>query len=173
MELATPLSSRTLENLRCGQEVFLTGVVYTARDQAHVRLAAALRRGAKLPFELKGSIIYYCGPTGTPKGKVIGSCGPTTSRRMDALTPLLLSKGVAAMIGKGNRSSEVRRAIKRHKAVYFVACAGCGALISTYVQEASVVAFNNLGPEAVQRLRVERLPLVVAIDSRGKSVYKD
>ncbi len=168
-----PCSRARLRGLRSGQEIVLTGTVYTARDQAHARLATAISGGKKTPFVLRGAAIYYCGPTKTPKGKVIGSCGPTTSRRMDAYTPRLLAHGVAALIGRGNRSKAVRDAIKKNRAVYFVAYAGCGALVSTYVKDACVAGFRDLGPEAVYRLRVERLPLVVAIDSRGRSVYKD
>jgi fumarate hydratase subunit beta len=173
MELTTPLSTGELRRLRCGQEVLLTGTVYTARDQAHARLARLVREGKRLPFELEGAVLYYCGPTATPPGRVIGSCGPTTARRMDVFTCALLSKGVAAMIGKGSRSLALRRAIKQHKAVYFAAFAGCGALISTYVTAASVVAFPDLGPEAVRRLTVLRMPLIVAIDSRGRSIYPE
>jgi len=158
--------------LKAGEEVLLTGTIFTARDQAHARLTRLISSGKRLPFELKGQVIYYCGPTETPSGKVIGSCGPTTSRRMDGFTPLLLSAGLKAMIGKGNRSDEVVAAIKRYKAVYFVVYAGCGALISQYIKRKSTVAFKELGPEAVCRLEVKDLPAIVAIDPSGKNIYK-
>lgn len=156
--------------LRAGDEILFTGTIYTARDQAHARLAALIKAGRKLPFELAGAVIYYCGPAGTPPGRVIGSCGPTTSRRMDGFTPLLLSRGLAATIGKGGRSPEVRAAIRRHKAVYFVTYAGCGALLAGNVVSKKACAFPELGPEAVYRLEVVDFPLIVAIDARGKAI---
>ncbi|MFA5199874.1 MAG: FumA C-terminus/TtdB family hydratase beta subunit [Candidatus Omnitrophota bacterium] len=162
---------KNIKNLKAGQEILFSGTVYTARDQAHKRLTRAIKEGKRLPFELKGSIIYYCGPTKTPKGKIIGSCGPTTSTRMDEFTPILLKSGLRAMIGKGNRGQEVKKAIKKYKAVYFVAYAGCGALISKYVKKADVIAYKDLGPEAIRKLEVKDLPLIVAIDAGGRSVY--
>jgi fumarate hydratase subunit beta len=162
---------KNIKNLKAGQEIVFSGIVYTARDQAHKRLARAIKEGKRLPFELKGSIIYYCGPTKTPKGKIIGSCGPTTSTRMDEFTPILLKSGLRAMIGKGNRGQEVRKAIKKYKAVYFVAYAGCGALISKYVKKAEIIAYRDLGSEAIRKLEVKDLPLIVAIDAGGRSVY--
>jgi len=167
-----PFSGKDLEGLRSGDEVLLTGTIYTARDQAHARISKLIMSGKKLPFELKGQVIYYCGPAATPKGRVIGSCGPTTSRRMDEFTPLLLSAGLKAMIGKGNRSDEVVAAIKKRKAVYFAAYAGCGALISRYIRRKTVVAFRELGPEAVCRLEVKDFPAIVAIDPGGRNIYK-
>jgi len=162
---------KNIKNLKAGQEIFFSGIVYTARDQAHKRLARAIKEGKRLPFELKGSIIYYCGPTKTPKGKIIGSCGPTTSTRMDEFTPILLKSGLRAMIGKGNRGQEVKKAIKKYKAVYFVAYAGCGALISKYVKKAEIIAYRDLGSEAIRKLEVKDLPLIAAIDAGGRSVY--
>jgi len=167
-----PFSVKDLEELKAGDEVLLTGTIFTARDQAHSRLVRLIRSGEKLPFAVKGQVVYYCGPTTTPSGKVIGSCGPTTSRRMDEFTPLLLSAGLKAMIGKGNRSDEVVAAIKRYKSVYFVVYAGCGALISQYIKRKSTAAFKELGPEAVYRLEVKDLPVIVAIDINGKNIYK-
>lgn len=166
-----PAEADNLKSLKAGDEILLSGTVYTARDQAHKRLAELIGRGEKLPFELATAAIYYCGPTGTPKGRVIGSCGPTTSRRMDPFTPLLVSKGLKAMIGKGSRSEQVREAVRRGKAVYFVAYAGCGALLSRYVVSKRLCAFADLGPEAVFRLEVKDLPLIVAIDSRGRTIF--
>jgi fumarate hydratase subunit beta len=168
IEIISPLRKSDIRKLKAGQEVFLTGVIYTARDQAHKRLICA----KKLPLDLLGQVIYYCGPTNTPKGKVIGSCGPTTSSRMDGYTEHLLRKGLSAMIGKGRRSKEVRLAIKKHKAVYFLAYAGCGALVSKYVRKVMPVAYRDLGPEAIARLEVKDLPLIVAIDSKGKDIYE-
>ena len=140
-------------------KILFSGVIYTARDQAHKRIAS----GAALPFSLKGQIIYYCGPTKTPKGKVIGSCGPTTSARMDDFVEPLLKKGLKGMIGKGRRSKRVRQLIKKYKAVYFLAPAGCGALLAKKVISKKLVAFSDLGPEAIYKLEVKDFPLIVAI----------
>src|SRR3989338_8384858 len=156
-----------MRNLKNGDEILFSGKIYTARDQAHQRLAEAIRKGRKLPLDLKGKIIYYCGPAGTPKGKAIGSCGPTTSSRMDEFTPLLLKAGLKAMIGKGSRSPEVRAAIKKYRAVYFLTYAGCGALLEQCVKKARPVAYKDLGPEAIRELEVRDFPLIVGIDSRG------
>jgi fumarate hydratase subunit beta len=158
--------------LKAGGKVLLSGIIYTARDQAHKRLVEAIKKGKKLPINLKGAVIYYCGPTKTPKGKVIGSCGPTTSSRMDAFTPALLKAGVSGMIGKGGRSPEVKKAIKKYKVVYFLAYAGCGALLAKYVLSAKPVAYKDLGPEAIYKLEVRDFPLIVGIDTRGRSIYK-
>jgi fumarate hydratase subunit beta len=157
--------------LKAGDRLSFTGTLYTARDQAHKRLVEALRKGGKLPIRLKGAVIYYCGPTGTPKGAVIGSCGPTTASRMDKYAPALLKAGIAGMIGKGRRSEEVRLAVKKYKAEYFLTLAGCGALLATKVRSAKVAAYRDLGPEAIYRLEVEDFPLLVAIDSSGRSIY--
>jgi len=162
---------KDFKSLKAGDEIFYSGIIYTARDQAHKRMVEAILKGKKLPIELKGSIIYYCGPTATPKGKIIGSCGPTTSSRMDDFTPLLLKSGLRAMIGKGNRNRQVRGAIKKYKAVYFSAFAGCGALLNKFVKSSEIVAFPDLGPEAVRKLEVEKFPLLVAIDPKGGSIY--
>jgi fumarate hydratase subunit beta len=162
-----------MKNLKVADTFLLSGVIYTARDQAHKRLAAAIKQGKKLPIDLRGAIIYYCGPTKTPKGKIIGSCGPTTSSRMDEFTPVLLKAGLSAMIGKGSRSKEVRAAIKKYKAVYFLTFAGCGALLSQYVKKAEPVAYRDLGPEAIYKLKVRDFPLIVGIDARGNNIYKE
>jgi fumarate hydratase subunit beta len=165
------MKQEQISALRAGDEIKLSGVIYTARDQAHKRLVDALKQGKRLPLDLKGAIIYYCGPTKTPRGKIIGSCGPTTSSRMDEFTPALLSRGLKGMIGKGSRSKEVRAAIKKYKAVYFLAYAGCGALISKYVKKVTPVAYRDLGPEAILKLEVKNLPLIVGIDAKGRSIY--
>jgi fumarate hydratase subunit beta len=158
---------------KAGDAVLFSGVIYTARDQAHKRLAEAIRKGRKLPLSLSGQIIYYCGPTKTPPGRPIGSCGPTTSARMDEFTPDLLKIGLRGMIGKGSRSKEVAAAIKKYQAVYFLTYAGCGALLSRFVKSARPVAYKELGPEAIYRLEVQDFPLIVAIDSKGRSIYKN
>jgi len=170
-KIDTPLDKNKLRGLRAGQEVLLSGTIYTARDQAHRKLVEAIRRGRKIPLSLRGAVLYYCGPTKTPAGKVIGSCGPTTASRMDAFTPVLLASGLSGMIGKGNRGKAVVAAMKKYGAVYFLAYAGCGALISQYVNRAGVYAFAGLGPEAIYRLQVRDLPLIVGIDASGRSVY--
>lgn len=158
--------------LKAGEELLLSGVIYTARDQAHRRLFESIKRGDRMPFNLKGQIIYYCGPTKTPKGKIIGACGPTTASRMDEFTPVLLQAGLKGMIGKGSRSEEVRRAIKKYHVVYFLTYAGCGALLSRYVKSITPVAYSSLGPEAVYRMEVEDFPLIVGIDAKGRSIYE-
>jgi fumarate hydratase subunit beta len=169
--IATPLIQKEIERLKAGEEVALSGVIYTARDQAHKRLCEAIKQGKKLPLDLKGAIIYYCGPTKTPKGKIIGACGPTTSARMDVFTPLLLKAGLKGMIGKGSRSKEVISAIKKYKAVYFLTYAGCGALLSKYMKKVKPIAYKELGPEAIYRLEVENFPLIVGVDAKGGSIY--
>ena len=169
--ISVPLRAEDARLLKAGDEVLLSGIIYTARDQAHKRIVEEIKKGRRLPFDLKGQIIYYCGPTGTPKGKVIGSCGPTTSSRMDAFAPFLLSKGIRGMIGKGERSREVVAAIKRYKSVYFLAPAGCGALLAKFVKRASLVAYRDLGPEQILRLEVKNFPLIVGVDIQGRSIY--
>lgn len=170
-KINTPLIRNQIEKLKVGDEVLLNGTIYTARDQAHKRLVEVIKNGKRLPIDLKGSIIYYCGPTKTSKGKVIGSCGPTTSSRMDIFTPALLKSGLKAMIGKGKRSKEAVKAIKKYKAVYFLTFSGCGALLSRYVSKSQVFAYKDLGPEAIYRLEVQDFPLIVAIDSKGRDIY--
>ena len=167
-KISLPLETRSL---KAAEEVYFSGVIYTARDHAHRKLTEALRLKKKLPFDLKGQIIYYCGPTPARQGRVIGSCGPTTSSRMDDFTPALLKAGLKGMIGKGNRSYEVVRAIKKNCAVYFLAYAGCGALISKYIKRKKLVAYSELGPEAIYRLEVRDFPLIVAIDTKGRNIY--
>ncbi|MCX5711606.1 MAG: FumA C-terminus/TtdB family hydratase beta subunit [Candidatus Omnitrophica bacterium] len=162
-----------IKDLKAGQILSLSGTIYTARDQAHKRLVEALKKGKKMPVDLKGQLIYYCGPTQTPKGKVIGSCGPTTSSRMDEFTPALLKAGLKGMIGKGNRSKEVAGQIKKYKTVYFVTFSGCGALLSRSVIKKELVAYKDLGPEAVYKLEVRNFPLIVAIDPQGRSIFKN
>ncbi len=170
-KINTSLTADIIKTLKSGDGVLLTGTIYTARDQAHKRLVEAINKGSKLPFDLKGQLIYYCGPTRTPKGKIIGSCGPTTSSRMDAFTPELLRAGLKGMIGKGSRSKQVVAAIRKYKAVYFLAPSGCGALLAKKVIKAKPLAFKDLGPEAIYKLEVRDFPLIVGIDSNGRSIY--
>ena len=170
-KINTGLAKGEIERLRVGNRVLLSGIIYTARDQAHKRLAGALKKGKKLPIDLRGQIIYYCGPTKNPPGKIIGACGPTTSSRMDEFTPILLKAGLRGMIGKGGCSAQVVAAIKKHKAVYFLTYAGCAALLAQYVKKAKAVAYRDLGPEAILRLEVKDFPLIVAIDARGRNIY--
>lgn len=172
-KLGTPLVKSNIEKLIAGEEILLSGIIYTARDQAHKRLVKLIREGRELAIDLNSQIIYYCGPTRTPKDKTIGSCGPTTSSRMDNFVEPLLQKGLIGMIGKGRRSKQVRDLIRRYKAVYFLAPAGCGALLSKKVLSKKMVCFKDLGPEAVYRLEVKDFPLIVGIDCKGNSVYED
>lgn len=169
----TPFTTEFIRSLRAGDCVSLTGVIYTGRDAAHKRLCALLDAGEELPVDLAGQAIYFVGPCPAPPGKVIGAAGPTTSGRMDAYSPVLIEKcSLKAMIGKGDRNDAVKSAMKEFGAVYFAATGGAGALISRSIVKADVVAFPDLGPEAIYRLEVKELPLVVAIDAEGNSLYK-
>ena len=158
--------------LSVGDRVLLSGTVYTARDAAHKRIKTLIDKGEKLPFEIDGAVIYYCGPTPAPKGMAIGSCGPTTSGRMDPYSPQLLDMGLCAMVGKGERSQEVCDAIKANKSVYLCAVGGAGALASKCINKCEVIAFEDLGCESVKRLEFENFPLIVAIDSQGNTLFK-
>lgn len=161
------------KTLKAGEQILLSGTVYTARDAAHKRIFAQMDEGEALPFDLEGAVIYYAGPTPTPEGMAIGSCGPTTSGRMDPFAPRLLDNGLAAMVGKGNRSQEVVNAICRNGAVYLCAIGGAGALAAQCVQSLEVIAFEDLGCESVKRLELCDLPLIVAIDSQGNSLFSE
>lgn len=165
------LTRERVAQLRAGDRVLLSGTVYTARDAAHKRIFALLDEGGELPFPLDGAVIYYAGPTPAQQGLAVGSCGPTTSGRMDPFAPRLLDLGLRAMIGKGERSPEVVDAIKRNGAVYFAAVGGAGALIAQRVEDAQVIAFDDLGCESVKRMEVRDLPLTVAIDALGNDLY--
>jgi fumarate hydratase subunit beta len=171
VRLKTPLTDRDVEKLEIGDRVLINGVIFTGRDAAHRRLFDLLKSEKDLPFDLKGQIIYYVGPTPAKPGKVIGSAGPTTSYRMDAFAPALIEKGLKGMIGKGMRSDQVKEAMKKHKAVYFAATGGAGALLAKRVKKADVVAYDDLGPEAIRRLEVEDLPVIVVNDVRGNDLY--
>ncbi len=169
--LSAPLAEEDVARLRSGDLVFLSGKIYSARDAAHKKLADLLDAGQALPFELRGAVIYYVGPTPAPEGRPIGAAGPTTSGRMDAYAPRLHSLGLKASIGKGRRSPEVRQALKDYNAVYFGATGGAGALLSLRIKSARIVAFEELGPEAVRELVVEDFPLLVINDAHGAELY--
>ena len=171
IRLKTPLTDADVERLKIGDRVLISGVVYTGRDAAHQRLSDLIKEGRELPFDLKGQIIYYVGPTPARPGQVIGSAGPTTSYRMDAYAPSLIERGLKGMIGKGMRSEAVKEAIKKHKAVYFAATGGAGALLARRIKKADVVAYEDLGPEAIRRLEVEDLPVIVVNDVKGNDLY--
>ncbi|MDR2018283.1 MAG: Fe-S-containing hydro-lyase [Syntrophobacterales bacterium] len=170
--IQSPLEDAVIESLKSGDKVFLSGYIYTARDAAHKRFVETLKEGRALPFDIAGQIIYYCGPTPAPPGKIIGACGPTTSSRMDAYTPTLLSLRLKGMIGKGKRSETVKDAIKKYKAVYFGATGGAGALLSKTVVSFESIAYEDLGPEAVVRLGVKDMPLFVINDVYGSDLYE-
>lgn len=171
-EITTPFTREQADRLRAGDSVLFTGTLYTARDAAHARLCQALETGAPLPFDLRDAVIYYVGPTPARPGHVIGSAGPTTSYRMDAYSPALLEQGLRGMVGKGLRGPDVVEAMRRHHAVYFGAVGGTGALIGRSIKTAEVIAYEDLGTEAVRRLTVERLPLTVVIDTLGNNLYE-
>ena len=172
IELNTNELKEKAKTLRAGDKVLLSGTVYTSRDAAHKRIKACIDSGEPLPYELSGAAIYYAGPTGAKDGMAIGSCGPTTSSRMDVYSPLMLDMGLSAMIGKGERSEEVCRAIERNGAVYFCAIGGAGALACKCITECEVIAFEDLGCESVKRLTFDKFPLIVAIDSKGGNLFK-
>lgn len=173
MRITTPLTEEVVAGLRAGTPVLISGRLFTARDAAHKEMTALLKRGEKLPFEISGQVIYYVGPSPARPGRVIGACGPTTSGRMDAYTPALLALGLKGMIGKGSRSPEVIEAMKAHQAVYFGAVGGAGALLSGCVRAAKVVAYPELGAEAVHELTVADFPAVVINDIYGGDLYRE
>lgn len=170
--ITTPLTEEVAETLTAGDIVSITGVVYSARDAAHKRMAETLAEGNPLPFDVSDAIIYYMGPSPARENQVIGSAGPTTSGRMDAYTPQLLESGLRGMIGKGRRSAEVIEAMKKANAVYFAAVGGAGALLSKHITKCEVIAYDDLGTEAIHKLYVEDFPAIVVIDCKGNSLYK-
>ncbi len=172
-EVATPLSDEDVETLRAGDRVRISGVIYTARDAAHARLAALIARGEPLPFDVRGQIIYYTGPSPARPGDIVGSIGPTTASRMDSYTPALLALGLKGTIGKGYRSPAVKEALRRHRAVYFGAIGGAGAVLSRHVKGLEVIAWEDLGTEAVRRLVVEGFPAIVINDCHGGDLYEE
>ncbi len=172
IHLTMPMSRETAKSLRAGDSCLLSGVIYTARDAAHKRLCELVERGEKLPFDIENATVYFVGPTPAKPGQVIGSAGPTTSYRMDAYSPALIALGQTGMIGKGKRGEAVIEAMKKNGCVYFGAIGGCGALLSRCIKKAKVVAYPDLGPEAVHRLEVENFPVTVIIDSLGNNLYE-
>ncbi|HZK85372.1 MAG TPA: Fe-S-containing hydro-lyase [Desulfosporosinus sp.] len=172
IRLETPLTQDKVAMLKAGDNVLLSGIVYTARDAAHKKMVEALGRGEALPFDVKDQIIYFVGPAPAKEGQVIGSAGPTTSGRMDAYSPIMIGQGLTGMIGKGLRSEEVIEAMQEHGAVYFGAIGGAGALIAKRIVASEVIAYPELGPEAVRRIEVKDFPAIVIIDSQGNNLYE-
>ena len=172
IKITTPLAREQARQLKSGDSVLLSGVIYTARDAAHKRLCELVEQGKELPLDVKDSIIYFVGPTPARPGQAIGSAGPTTSYRMDAYSPTMIAQGQTGMIGKGKRNEEVIAAMKEHGAVYFGAIGGCGALLSKCIKKAEVIAYDDLGAEAIRRLEVEDFPVVVIIDAEGNNLYE-
>lgn len=170
--IKAPVNQEEIKTLRAGDMVYITGIVYTARDAAHKRIAEAIERKQSLPIDFNNNIIYYLGPSPAREGCVIGSAGPTTSSRMDKYTPALLDLGLKGMIGKGKRNKEVQEAIVRNHAVYFAAVGGAGALLSRCIKKSTVIAYDDLGTEAIRELYVENLPVIVVIDSQGNNLYE-
>lgn len=170
--ITVPFDKETAKSLKAGDYVYLTGVIYTARDAAHKRMDEALNNGDKLPIDIEGNVIYYMGPSPAREGRPIGSAGPTTATRMDKYTPRLLDMGLTGMIGKGKRQPKVKEAIVRNNAVYFAAVGGAGALLSQRILKSDVVAYDDLGTEAIRRLEVENFPIIVVIDSEGNDLYE-
>jgi fumarate hydratase subunit beta len=168
----TPINNDIIIELKAGDYVYITGTIYSARDAAHKRIYESIQSGEKIPFDLNNNIVYYLGPTPEREGQVIGSAGPTTSSRMDKYTPLLLEKGLKGMIGKGKRSPEVIDSIMQNKGIYFAAVGGAGALLSKKIKESKVIAYEDLGPEAIRELYVEDFPVIVVIDSKGNNLYE-
>ena len=173
LNIKSPLDEGTIKNLKAGDQVLITGVIYTARDAAHKRLVEALDKGEKLPLDLTNQTIYYMGPSPARPGQVIGASGPTTSGRMDSYAPRLMAAGLKGMIGKGNRSQAVKDAMKKYRAVYFAAIGGAGALISKSIKKAEVIAYEELEAEAVRRLEVEYFPATVINDIYGNDLYEE
>ena len=173
IRISTPLDNETVTRLKSGDNLLINGIIYTGRDAAHKRLVDLLDRGESLPFDIAGQIIYFVGPTPARPGRPVGSAGPTTSYRMDAYSPKLLAQGLKGMIGKGARSQEVLEAIKRHKCLYMAAVGGAGALISQSIKNSEVIAYEDLGPEAIRKMEVEDFPAVVVNDVFGNDLYKE
>jgi fumarate hydratase subunit beta len=171
MQIKTPLEEKVIEAVRAGDQLEITGILYAARDQAHLRLVDQIRRGEPLPLNLQGQIIFYAGPAPTPERQIVGAIGPTTSLRMDPYTIPLLELGLKGMIGKGYRSLEVKKAITKFKALYLVAVGGTAAYLSQFIKKIDLVAYSDLGPEAIYRLEVENFPVVAAIDSQGNDLF--
>ena len=172
VKITTPLTQEAVRNLKAGDSCLISGVIYTARDAAHKRLCELVAAGKELPMDVRDAIIYFVGPTPAKPGQAIGSAGPTTSYRMDAYSPIMIQQGLTGMIGKGKRGPEVIDAMKAHGAVYFGAIGGCGALLSKCIKKAEVIAYEDLGAEAIRRLEVEDFPAIVIIDAEGNNLYE-
>ena len=172
VRITTPLTREAVRELKAGDSCLISGVIYTARDAAHKRLCELVEAGKELPMDVRDSIIYFVGPTPAKPGQAIGSAGPTTSYRMDAYSPTMIEQGLTGMIGKGKRGPEVVAAMKEHGAVYFGAIGGCGALLGKCIKKAEVIAYDDLGAEAIRRLEVEDFPAIVIIDSEGNNLYE-
>lgn len=170
--IKVPFVKEQLEQLKAGDAVYLTGIIYTARDAAHKRMYESMKKGEEIPILLENNAIYYLGPSPARPGQVIGSAGPTTSSRMDKYTPLMLDAGLKGMIGKGRRSKEVKNSIVKNGAVYMAAIGGAGALLSKCIKESEVIAYDDLGTEAIRRLKVENMPVIVIIDREGNDIYE-
>jgi fumarate hydratase subunit beta len=173
IEIKTPLAGKIAKKLRSGDRVRISGIIYTARDAAHKRMSDTIESGLQLPFDPAGQVLFYVGPSPAPPGKVIGSAGPTTASRMDAFTPMLVERGLRAMIGKGRRSEEVREAMLEHGCIYFGSVEGTAALLSECIRSAEIVAYEELGPEAIYRLTVEDFPAIVVNDLHGGDLYEE
>lgn len=173
IKLTTPLRDSDVEKLKSGDQVLLNGVLLTGRDAAHARLVSLLDKGEEFPIDLRGQVIYYVGPSPAKPGKVIGSAGPTTSGRMDAYSPKLMAKGIKGMVGKGSRSGEVKEAMKKYRCVYFAAIGGAAALLSKCIKSSDIIAYEDLGPEAIRKMVVENFPVVVVNDIYGNDLYEE
>jgi len=173
IRLTTPLKSEDVDKLRIGDRVLLNGIVYTARDAAHKRLIQLIEAGEPLPFDVEGQVIYYVGPSPAKPGQAVGAAGPTTSYRMDAYAPTLIERGLKGMIGKGKRNDAVKDAMQNHKAVYFAAIGGAGALMAKSILSAEIIAYPELGPEAIRKLEVKNFPVIVANDAHGGDLYEE
>ena len=170
--ITTPITEKEIENIKIGDSVFISGTIFVARDAAHKRIQEMLDANEELPFELKNNIIYYMGPSPAREGRAIGSAGPTTSGRMDKYAPTLLDLGLKGMIGKGKRSKEVKEAVRRNRGIYFAAIGGAGALLSKAIKETEIIAFEDLGAEAILKLKVENFPVIAVMDYMGNDLYE-
>ena len=173
IKVTTPLNEEVISKWRSGDKILISGIIYTGRDAAHKRLVELIDKGESLPFDVKGQIIYFVGPTPARPGRAVGSAGPTTSYRMDAYSPRLIERGLKGMIGKGSRSKEVIEAMMKHKCVYMAAVGGAGALISRCIKSSEIIAYDDLGPEAIRKMEVENLPVIVVNDTSGNDLYQE
>ncbi|MBW1823000.1 MAG: Fe-S-containing hydro-lyase [Deltaproteobacteria bacterium] len=173
IKVTTPLNEEVISKWRSGDKILISGIIYTGRDAAHKRLVELIDKGESLPFDVKGQIIYFVGPTPARPGRAVGSAGPTTSYRMDAYSPRLIERGLKGMIGKGSRSKEVIEAMMKHKCVYMTAVGGAGALISRCIKSSEIIAYDDLGPEAIRKMKVENFPVIVVNDTSGNDLYQE